>query len=437
MSETHNPRARLFGQGLLSHSLTQPTPMASTRSSVWGSSAAIGTSVHSNHSVAGSSSRRTANRDRRKKKSSTHDSQRSDFSEGHNPSVETYMHEKRTQVPSYSCGLEDIDEEEEEDGTFTYLPLTPRYEVLRSLHQAQILRDPSWMAPATALNRLFLTKHASKRFRVIKDRKFVEQKLLCMEDPDFLEVKEILRKCGLLYTVLDVRPYAPQVIHEFYSNLLHLDFRDGINLVYVRGKMFNFSPAVINELFETQDHSAHEPWTNEDVDEAVVTVTGGKKKKWGRVSMVDLTKTMNLMFKFTCANWMPTSNKSTLTKDRIRFIHMLCQGRPFNFGKMVFDQILEVAASPEDHNLLFPNLIGQLLDSQHEHVTAEADSLSNVPLYMVLDGKQGMARKAVPEKPLTLAEDLTEFRLLTKRINKRLARKFLFCTFYGFTINVD
>ncbi|KAF8109086.1 hypothetical protein N665_0103s0040 [Sinapis alba] len=59
---------------------------------------------------------------------------------------------------------------------------------------------------------------------------------MCLEDPDFVEVKEIIRKFGLLYTVLDVRPYAPHVIQEFYSNLLHLDFRNGTNLVYVREK---------------------------------------------------------------------------------------------------------------------------------------------------------------------------------------------------------
>ena len=78
--------------------------------------------------------------------------------------------------------------------------------------------------------------------------------------------------------------------------------------------------------------------------------------------MLDVTPTMNILFKFCVFNWMPTANRS----NRLKLLHMLTEGRLFDFGVMVFDQIYDLgqqAISGKANKLLFPNLIQHILES--------------------------------------------------------------------------
>lgn len=61
--------------------------------------------------------------------------------------------------------------------------------------------------------------------------------------------------------------------------------------VYVRRHMYEFSPD-INNIFNTPGQDAdfpRMPWTTESLDDTVNTISGGKKKKWGNLSMLDVT----------------------------------------------------------------------------------------------------------------------------------------------------
>ena len=139
--------------------------------------------------------------------------------------------------------------------------------------------------------------------------------------------------------------YTLDILYEFYANLANMVKRDGTTWVFVRKHMYEFSPGIINSIFKTPCQEADfpcMPWTTENLDDAVNTITGGKKNGWGNLSMLDVTPSMNIMFKFCVFHWMPTVNRSTLTIDRLKFIHMLTEGRPFEFGVMVFGQIYEL-----------------------------------------------------------------------------------------------
>lgn len=210
----------------------------------------------------------------------------------------------------------------------------------------------------------------------------------------------IIEKAGLMYTVLDVPRFTLEVVLEFYANLGNMIKRGETTWVYVRSHMYEFSPALINSVFKTpgqDDDFPRKPWIKEDLDDAVATITGGKKKKWGNLSMLDVTPTMNILFKFCVFNWMPTANRSTLTIDRLKFIHMITEGRPCDFGAMVFDQLYELgsqAVTGETNKLLFPSLIQHILDAQHPLLTFDGDSVPLKPNKMVLDKKQG-----VPKNP--------------------------------------
>ncbi|KAF2579699.1 hypothetical protein F2Q68_00004352 [Brassica cretica] len=165
--------------------------------------------------------------------------------------------------------------------------------------------------------------------------------------------------------------YTLDILHEFYATLANIIKRDGTTWVFVRKHMYEFSSGIINSIFKTPCQEADFPrmlWTTENLDDAVSTITGGKKNGWGNLSMLDVTPTMNILFKFCVFNWMPTANRSTLTIDRLKFIHMLTEGRPFDFGVMVFDQIYDLrqqAISGKANKLLFPYLIQHVLETQH------------------------------------------------------------------------
>ena len=108
--------------------------------------------------------------------------------------------------------------------------------------------------------------------------------------------------------------------------------------------------------------------------------------------MLDVTPTMNILFKFCVFNWMPTANRS----NRLKLLHMLTDGRPFDFGVMVFDQIYDLgqqAISGKANNLLFPNLIQHILESQHPILVCGVDADHVAPVKMVLDLKKGLPKK--------------------------------------------
>ena len=204
---------------------------------------------------------------------------------------------------------------------------------------------------------------------------------------------------NLMYTVLDVPIYTLDVVYEFYANLGNMLKCDATTCVYVRKHMYHFSPAIINSIFKTPCQEAYfprMPWATESLDDAVKTMTRGKKKKWGNLSMLEVTPTMNILFKFCVFNWMPIANRSTLTIDHLKFIHMITEGRPLDSGVMVFDQLYELgqqAISGKSNKLLFPNLIQHILDTQHPIPVRGGDADPVAPIKMILGRKQGLPKK--------------------------------------------
>ncbi|KAL0864329.1 hypothetical protein Bca101_043447 [Brassica carinata] len=255
-------------------------------------------------------------------------------------------------------------EQDEDEPEFVYEELEQRVEILRAQHQAPLDAIPTLRnLKRRPFNAVFHTKAASIRFEHLSSRTVLIQKYLPDVDSDLLEGRKIIEKAHLMYTVMDIPNFTLEVVLELYANLGNMIKRDGTTWVYVRSHMYEFSPAIINSVFKTPSQDANfprKPWTTEKLDDAASTITGGKKKKWGNLKMLDVTPTMNILFKFCVVNWMPTSNRSTLTIDRFKFIHMITDGSAFDFGKMVFDQIYELgqqAISGETNKLLFPNLI--------------------------------------------------------------------------------
>lgn len=84
-------------------------------------------------------------------------------------------------------------------------------------------------------------------------------------------------------------------------------------------------------------------------------------QSWDDLSSPHLSPTMAVLYNICCHNWMPTMNKTALHKDRATFVYMVANNKLFNFGKMVYDQIIVYANAHPFYRLVLPNLIDQLL----------------------------------------------------------------------------
>ncbi|XP_073123727.1 uncharacterized protein [Henckelia pumila] len=174
-------------------------------------------------------------------------------------------------------------------------------------------------------------------------------------------------KLRLLYsTVVAVIPYCKRVILEFYANLT-ASIEDPesakYRLVYLRGRLFEFTPAVINSLYSTPDVDEGNP---PEINEVITVLTGGMVKQfYDHFSAAKLTSFYYLLHKIAMRNWTPSSNSTVITRPQTVILYAIGTGSPFNFGKIVFKTVLQFAdGGLKSTKLPFPSLIYGILESQ-------------------------------------------------------------------------
>ena len=103
-----------------------------------------------------------------------------------------------------------------------------------------------------------------------------------MHTDEFKEIRvfELLKNQLLLGIITKVKPVMKNVIFEFYANVVaKIDDPASkvFHKVYVRGHLFDFSPIVINEFFES-----HRPVVEfeADYDVIIVKLTANVQCKW-------------------------------------------------------------------------------------------------------------------------------------------------------------
>ncbi|KAF3488969.1 hypothetical protein F2Q69_00055466 [Brassica cretica] len=133
------------------------------------------------------------------------------------------------------------------------------------------------------------------------------------KDRSLDEAFRIIDSVGWAYTVMHVHPFCPRVVREFISNKPFDD--EG---VLIRGHVFQFSPSVIDRLMMTPSVTQSFGWR-------------------------DVVLKIDYAF------------------------YMLWPNAKISFGHLVYDQVIEMTRlTDSDTNLVFPNLIYQLLVLQHE-----------------------------------------------------------------------
>lgn len=271
-----------------------------------------------------------------------------------------------------------------------------------------------------------MTEEGLGRYKVIGGRIFNEMRFLPQDGALTAAIQQLLSETGLLLTVTEIDSYVNEVVMEFYANLPDSEEgeKDG-HRVFVRGTMFEFSPTIINQMFQLPNipYSVDQPLLHvpESLDEIALSLSNGKALTWKQLSTRLFDDNVSLLNKICCHNWMPTVNRSVLKPDRVTLLFMMSNRRAFNFGKLIYDEIWacsNAVANPSSTlRLVFPNLIDQMLRFQRIVPTVVGDMSSAAPMRFTVE------IKPAPTSHVTLDADLLHLINCLTTMRQRLAGK--------------
>ncbi|KAF2557361.1 hypothetical protein F2Q70_00027249 [Brassica cretica] len=211
--------------------------------------------------------------------------------------------------------------------------------------------------------------------------------------------ERVVTGAGLIHTLIDIDPYQPNVVREFIANLLDAKERDDGVAVYVRGSLVDFSPSLINALYCFPEFEEDPNWMDENIDE--------------------------VMYKLVCSNWIPSTNYTSMNQERLKFVYMLHHHDVFDFGKLVYNQILTMAENTKTkktRRIMFPTLIQQVLLFQRIiPPDTRDDEFTGLPKLVVKDIKAGRGSGA-DSSTASLEEDIERTIASLKAIQVRLRR---------------
>ena len=167
---------------------------------------------------------------------------------------------------------------------------------------------------------------------------------------------------GWSYTVMHVHPFCPRVVREFTSNKPFND--EG---VLIRGYVFQFTPSVINRLMMTPSVEHSFEWEEVDLKLAISHLTGGRCSGWAGFNLNALLNPFQTLYRICELNWLPGPVSDAMIKNRLRLLYAVAKCHKIRFGGIVYEQVIEMTRKTDwETNLIFPNLIYQLLMLQRE-----------------------------------------------------------------------
>ncbi|XP_057779797.1 uncharacterized protein LOC130998395 [Salvia miltiorrhiza] len=194
----------------------------------------------------------------------------------------------------------------------------------------------------------FYTREAKNALKVLAARKFHNDR---RADEDFFSKYK-------LDILLQDRSMWGTVVNAFDPKSVKF------GKVFVRGKVFDFSPSAINKACYTANTNTDD--VEVDDDEMTRELTGGKLKAWtSKFATSTLSWKCSVLHKIAVYNWLPSKNTTSLTKEQAGFIFKVGKPLAFNFGEQVFANISRAAFKSTGGSMLpFPSLIYNLLVKQ-------------------------------------------------------------------------
>jgi hypothetical protein len=179
-------------------------------------------------------------------------------------------------------------------------------------------------------------------------------------------------------TVTDFGDCFERLVKEFLGNVpegctdpLSKDFQK----VHVRGKVVIFSPKVINKYLGRDE----EPHAEVEVTDNALckALTGGQVKAWpirAKVPAGKLTVKYALLNRIGSVNWVPTLHTSDISTGLAKFIYIVANKIPYDFGQYIFDQTLRHGKSGAvSLPIAFPTLLCGIIISQHPGIVSSDD----------------------------------------------------------------
>ncbi|KAF2537937.1 hypothetical protein F2Q68_00020140 [Brassica cretica] len=122
-----------------------------------------------------------------------------------------------------------------------------------------------------------------------------------------------------------------------------------------------------------------------------------------------VTATNQVLYKLVSSNWIPTMNYTSMNQKRLRFVYMLHHNDGFDFGKLVYDQIMAMAGNTTTEKtrcIMFPTLIHQVILFQR-NIPPDTlnDEFTGTPKLVVKDIKAGRGSGA-DSSAASLEEDI-------------------------------
>ena len=278
----------------------------------------------------------------------------------------------------------------------------------------------------TPVSSRFVTSNAAERYEKLAPRGFVIQQRLDVNDENLSDVKRVVVRSGLIYTLIDCDLFHPNVVKEFIANLGAAENREDGVAVFLRGSMVDFSPTLINALYLIPGFEEDPDYMTADIDIVCSFLTDNRVQRWEDMSSKYLTRTNQVLYKLVCSNWIPTTNYTSMNQERLKFLYMLHHHRSFDFGQSVYDQIISFSANvntDKSRRIIFPTLIQQVIDYQRTVLSFEEDDeYTGYPKLVVKDIKAGRGQGA-DARSVDLLADIERTIADLKNIRIRLRSK--------------
>ncbi|VFQ80717.1 unnamed protein product [Cuscuta campestris] len=250
--------------------------------------------------------------------------------------------------------------------------------------------SPSSCTPGKQSVKLFPSSVATSLFLDIVKKSIIPQRNLDVSDlRKKTNLLPTLRSNKLLKSVTLPGSYVKKVIQEFYCNLTESCVTEddtSYQKVFVRGKLYDFSPSVINSFLGTDPNPVITP-----IDEETVwrDLTNGLKDYQHRKSKVPssvLKSSYALLLRIAAFHWMPTTHTNNVPLCIATLIYRIKNNVPFDLGRVVFDQVMAFAAEKYKKNkngLPYPLLVYSILKDQGFEKTEDEEEEIIPPLLQV------------------------------------------------------
>ncbi|KAI5667655.1 hypothetical protein M9H77_17508 [Catharanthus roseus] len=204
------------------------------------------------------------------------------------------------------------------------------------------------------------------------DKPILAEKRITQESLEQYNVMELLLGMGCVELTLFSKKYNKNLVKEFYANLTK-EFGNPesptYGQVYVRGHVIDLSPLNIAYYLSCPIFSDIEGTGLEedaDFDEVTKVLTGDAGAVLPETNMLNsnlMKMPYKALFRVFCGNWLPTTNITTILKERSHLLYVFATRRRINICIVIFRNILRQIDQKKASKtaLLCPCLISEYL----------------------------------------------------------------------------